>query len=445
MIKQRLKIIFVVVWIAAMLILAIPNFSFTLGDRTFNINYADRLAEKVGSTLGNFERSSGTFESREVRANLTFSENDLSDQEKRTILEDYHKIINNRAKTANLYDVSITSKIYPDSGAYSLVFTYPEYYSDPIKYTSWLTSKGEFSFITADAENPVPLSLTGYDITGSINLDYLDTVGSHIVFRFKNEQIPLLQQAFQSTQGSYFLMNIDSIPQYFILQYDQFINTNEDLVRALPTQAVSISNTKERNDFLNITRTYFLNNSLENSFTVLQDSNVIKPIFKNSSTLFTAEMFIIGAMLLGIFLYIKFRRFGIVKYTLIQLSFVLTFVAALKILSSTLSISFIVGFVLIYFIINTLSYYLLMQQDSEENIDESLRLVRDLSIFGFLLLTIVYRLVPNLNIFTDAVGVILIGLIVLAFMSILHFKFIFEIFDKPVKLKNLKLPKLRSK
>lgn len=446
MFKQRLKILFVVVWILGMLILALPTFSFTLGDQTINVNYSDRIVARLGSSLGNFNRSGGVFNSNEVTVELSFIESDLTTDEKRAKLDEYLNIIGNRAEAANLYDVSISAKNYPDGETYGLTFSYPEYYKDPVKYTEWLSAKGSFSFVTADSANPTTLVFDAYDITNTINLDYLDTVGTHLVIRFNTDTIPYLQQAFaENSSNAYFLMNIDSIPSYFIIQYDQYSNTNEEIVRAIPTQAINLPDSKERNDYLNITRSYFLNNEFEDTFSVVQEPKFIHAIYKNTSGVFIAEMFIASAVLIALFFYSRFRKFGITKYVLMQLSFVLTFVVALKVLAGILSISFIVGFILVYFITQAISYYLLTKQEDEDLIKENLRLFRDTSIFGFILLSLIFKLIPNLGIFTDIVGVLLIGFIVIFMMSILHFKFIFDVYTKPFNLKELSFPKLRRK
>ena len=442
MFKQRLKVVFIVVWILGMLILALPTFSFTFGDQTINVNYSDRISRRIGSTLGNFNRSAGVFNSTEVTTELNFAEEDLSNEDKENKLDEYLRIIGNRAEAANLYDANISEKINPDENKYTLVFTYPEYYKDPVKYTEWLVSKGRIDFVTADQTNPSVLNVTVYDIIGTINLDYIDTINTHLAIKFKNEAVPYLQQAFQgNSQSAYFLMNIDSIPSYFIIQYDQYSNTNEELVRAVPTQAINLPDSKERNDYLNITRSYFLNNELEDSFSVVQETSQIKPIYKTTSALFIAELFIACAILLSVFYFIRFRKFGITKYVFAQLTFVLTFVVALKVLAGIISVSFLVGFILFYFIVNSILYYLITKQESEESVKENLRLTRDLSIFAFIVISLLYKLISNLGVFTDLIGVTLIGLITLFIMSIIHFRMIFDVFSKPVNLRKITLPR----
>ncbi len=438
--RQSLKILFIVISIFVFLILSIPTFTVNIAGQEININFSDRIAAKIGTSLGNFQKSFGIYPKKEINANLNFSQTNLSSDQKQELLLSYLNKVESRVSTSGLYDIKVKAQI--ESDAYNLVFSFPDYYSNPENYAKWFTDKAEFSFITADQKNPTSVDLKDYDIQGAVTIDYNDNYGSHLVFKISQDKVSTINSVFSAnSQGPYFLMEIDGYPDFYIVKYDSNSTSNEDMLRAVPTQLVSVTNVREANDFLNVARSYFLTEPFSDTFTVQPNITTVKPIYKQDSGTFISVMFIISSLILAIYFLVKYKFKGLIKYILSTSIFILAYVSILKILTASISTSFLIGFVLMLFILNALIYYIYEHSSDEDELITSIRMIRDISIFTFIVIAISYKLIISIGTSADFIGALLIGLLVLFVMSILYFKNVFEIEIKNIKLPNLKKSK----
>ncbi|MFS8131078.1 MAG: hypothetical protein ACMG57_03800, partial [Candidatus Dojkabacteria bacterium] len=143
--KFTIAVILLIIFTA----LALPQLNLTVGDKQIYYPNIDFSLIAQGSNTGNFLRGRGLYPSKEVASTLTFSNADITDSDKRNLLENYLQIVRNRINVSGLKDVEARSEI-SDSG-FKIIINFPDYYQNPVKYTEWLTSQGSITMASLDS------------------------------------------------------------------------------------------------------------------------------------------------------------------------------------------------------------------------------------------------------------------------------------------------------
>lgn len=260
------KALLLILILIAALLLVLPKINFQFQGQDISINIADDFLKPQGINISDFRKGDGLYSTSEVEASLP--ENTSEDSAKKLFDQ-----IKERVKIAQLGDIGI-SLVNQDS-KYKIVFGYPNYYSQPVEYTKWLTAKGDIYFTTS-GDSPQILDVNDYDIDGEIKLDYSSLYQDHLSFYFKSTKSVLLQSVFQSG-NQYFIMYIDNQPSFYIIDYDQYVDTNVNRVRAISTLALVGADSRLISDYINIARTYFASSKLDVNLTVSDSYFEVQP------------------------------------------------------------------------------------------------------------------------------------------------------------------------
>lgn len=399
--------------------LALPTFSFNIGDQKFLYPNIDFSLIDSSSQLGNLRRGRGLYPTKEVRASVDFSTATLDDSKRGEVLNEYLLRIRERARLSGFYDVEIWSEVVDST--YYLVFNYPDHYKSVDKYTEWLTGKGVINF-SVFSQTLQSAGITDLDVRGQIIITYISQLGSHLQFQFdaaKKGQLTQLLTPQSEQQVGFFLMDVDGKEQFFVRQYelnDEASNT----VRALPIN-YSDTESEDKNILLSIIRTYFSERkALDYSFIVNPHVETIPSEMSADGTRFVAIMAFVSVLAIGVLIFIKFKLIGFTKYILMVGSFLSLYVVILKYTNTMLSIGTIVGFIAVYILgLHFILKY--MGVDDEDDLKLLSVKLRDMSLLIILLAIFLGVMVKGIWLGYDAIGSILIGGVSLYFMNLFNF------------------------
>jgi len=420
--SNRIKIIIIGIFILIFGLLALPNFDITFLNKQIHftkINLATILDKN--STLFNPRRSIGISSTKEYTAELTFvKDNKLTIDQKKQALQDTYNIIKKRINYSDLYDVKV--QLYVSSDKYFIKVSFPEYYLESDILASTLLSKGEVTFFSQgdQASSLTPVNLKDSDIIGSINTSYetqLSTDQKDVLkFKFKESKVADLSQALSNSK-KYFLMLVDNGTL-------AVISTGTTIVTQV--EAVPLATIKDKSEivtYLNIIKTYFLDKPLDNTLT-LSSSNpkLVNPDYNPENTRFIVITFLLSLVGLIFLALIAYRRKGLIKFSLMILSYISFSIFLLKLPSAVISVYSILGFVFIYIIVAIIIWKLI--NVSENRLDLILNKYRDLGIYLAVILIIIYKINYNLGFLLDFIQVAIACLISFIFMCIFNFKLI---------------------
>ncbi|MEP7103645.1 MAG: hypothetical protein ABI721_02985 [Candidatus Dojkabacteria bacterium] len=420
---KNFKFTIAIILLIVLTALALPQFKFSIGQTEISYPNVDFSLIESGSHTGNFLRGRGLFPTKEVSSTLNFTNSELSDADKRNTLDNYLKVIRNRVLAAGLAGVEVRSEIV--EGTYNLIINYPDYYSNPLKYTQWLTGKGVISFATFDQTGQTGfIDLTDKDIRGNISINFISQLGSHLQFQFDSSKASVLTStlgtATAQSQVGFFLMDIDQSEQFFVRQYETNDATSYT-VRAIPV-TYSADESVDKNIMLSIFRTYFLDSKpLEDLFTTEQSVQIVPSTFTQDTTQFIAVMSLVSLVLLIILSFIKFKFEAGVKFILMIGSFVTLTIVILKYSNAVLSIGTLIGFLLTTGVATLMVWRIISENDEDNN---ELRFQRFLNFsIALVVLTIfLSSVVKGLSMLYDLAGVILVSGLSLAIMNFFAFK-----------------------
>ncbi len=410
MIFQKLKYTIVILFILIFGLLALPQFHINVGDKIIEFPDINLSLLDPNSKLGNFKRSIGLYPSKEVKATIDFGTVPIDQNTKESILTQYIDVITQRINYAGLTDLKVRGE--HNNTDYSIVITYPDYYTDTITFTQWLTAQGKISFVNESGDTLNPLNIHDYDIEGSIGIDYLEQVGNHLTFKIKVEKATELANALRSSSNNAIIMSIDGNPLYVIIAH----NTLSYYVRA-------IANVPEinKNSLLYITRTYFLTNTpLEFKMNVAETETNVTAIYATDGGSILGLAFILSAVILFVSAASVYKFKGAIAFSVMLASYLAFIIVILKLLSATLSIATVAGFIISY-IIGVIVIWNLLKKNPEDNKNEFDKYL----LFSALILIIsivIYKLMPNLYIFNDFIGVMIIASISLVLMIAFNFR-----------------------
>jgi len=191
-------------------------------------------------------------------------------------------------------------------------------------------------------------------------------------------------------------------------------------------EAVPLATIKDKSEivtYLNIIKTYFLDKPLDNTLT-LSSSNpkLVNPDYNPENTRFIVITFLLSLVGLIFLALIAYRRKGLIKFSLMILSYISFSIFLLKLPSAVISVYSILGFVFIYIIVAIIIWKLI--NVSENRLDLILNKYRDLGIYLAVILIIIYKINYNLGFLLDFIQVAIACLISFIFMCIFNFKLI---------------------
>lgn len=421
--RKRISIILVTIYLGFVVLLSLPVFAINLDQNKFEFPNIDLSLISQDSTLGNFFRSSGIFPTKNVSAKINFGEDELSVEEKVAIARELGNSITRRARFAGAYDVEV--QVRENNGEYSVKVMFPDYYRKPMDYAQWLFATGNITFIAADGTSEV--DLLDSDILGIPAIDYIpdSTITTHIRMTVSSNMQEKLTTIFSSSEQGNVFMGIDGLPVYAV--YRDSIKGDANSLLAVPASFVNLETPSERNFFLNLTRSYFLDPSpyayqLEVSDII---ENGQRP-YATEGANFLAIMFVLSgvAICLYAFYRLKFRNGLIFSITLTSIVF--TAVVMLKYLAAHLSVGTILGFVFIYVLSIIYSWEIASKPtEAERSISDRYFVA---SIFIVIMSLLSSKLFfEKLELYYDVAGAFVLGSLAISLIAKLNIKGILKI------------------
>ncbi len=441
-----LKIFLTVILFIVLIVLALPEFSFTVGGNTYTYPSVGFSRIGIGADYGSFDRGKDVFASEKFSGEINFGEEEISNEEKKAFLEKAVETINNRIQFAQINDIDVYGEIVNDS--YILNLSIPRYYTEKEDYASWLLSQGDVTFRylvdPADPSSQLDFNVKVSDIKSvsfSNNLRFQQNVDA-------GDETSQTRQT--SITASNLVIKVDErrveelrILPNFVTYYNRFFSgeelgsnlvvdgtktlqlirddNNETTMRALILDSEAA---KASFDSLNIVHSYFREEApLEYPITLNEQSSAIAPSFNPQGTTFIALSIIVGLGLLVLNLgkSIKTRRsiffVSSISFTLLVL------ITILKFVQTPISSGFIIGVLTIITIYSFIILDLINSDDKEVLRTKSFDYFA-LGIISILAFISIHIFSINLGVFAQTLEVLVAGFIALLIAIFLHIHFV---------------------
>lgn len=419
---KKLKQVYIFGFILILFIINLPQFQLNIGDKQFVYPNIDLSIISPDSTLGNFSKGTGLFDSK-----LYSSEVDLATLESKTdkdgVFKELLNIVKTRAFYSNLSDVEIYGTISDSKYFVNIVF--PEHYEESEKLNQALLANGSISFESDPNVSTEVINLADTDIVGSIKSAFNEQYGNSLEFTFKADKATDLAIALNN-QNNYFLMRVDT-SFFAVVSHPGYQNSQspdlKTFVLAVPFADIKLSSNVAI--YNNIVRSYFLTPPLNNQFLTNNNFTVVNRDFVQDRLSHIAIFIVAGiALILLIALYKKGFNFGF-KLFLLTSSYCLLLLTLLKLQSAVLSISLVIGF-LLALSLNFIISFNLLKITSESKI---VHLLNEIRLFSFFIIVLMFAVLKFLGLtyyLYDFFGVLTASAICLILLSTLNYKYILQ-------------------
>lgn len=365
-----LKLFATMVFILAMVMLALPEFKVKIGDVEFT--YPSVGFARIGLPVDypSFRQGKEIYSSYAFSAKVNFGENEIPEDQKLDSVATMLDTVRKRISSANLSDIeSYSEKI---NNEYFIVVKVPQNYSDPEQYARWISGKGvvvfeNFQLIGEEfSENPILINDTdiqgiyselnvrysreGTDANGNPSTQIEGVRAEHLAIRIDPRKISELvklptfvEYASTVNSGQPYLTNIvfDGFVSFNVFR-DEF---DANIIRAFPQG--SLTNASAR-DQMNVAISYFKSNPLEFELTIddASPASLIVASYNPEGGTFIAISTIISFAIVALYL---LRIVGVRKMVLIMLAWsitLLTIVNFAKLMILPINVGTIIGFYL---------------------------------------------------------------------------------------------------
>jgi len=355
------RVLFTIILLVILLLglFSLPNFSVNIGGQTFTWAGIDFKSISSGSPWGNFRKGSGLYPSHQIRFKADFSAEQADFKEE--IFADDIALIRRRIEAAGLYDAELTSE--KSNGEYEIVFTFPEYYSsvDIERVAQLFVQPGNIEIWEHDT-NADP-STTPHEFLNQYYPGYIPRLASTVgvkdianiaietravlngpVWRVKFRDEAKAGLAEGMTAAGYstqtpkpFIIAIDGSPVMVLLS----IGSETDMLGR------SFDILTDQTE-LKVMSTYLLGGVGVRTAYQIGAVTELNSAYGNEGKSITSIMIILSAVLIGVFVWRRFGRRKFVAFTLALSAYILFSIGLLKLLAATLSIGFLIGFLLMY-------------------------------------------------------------------------------------------------
>ncbi len=422
------KFIISLLFIVALGLFSIPQFTLSVGDK--ELEYPELTAKIIGvgsTSVGTLRRGSGIFSEQRFQSKVNFANNNLSTEEKRNKLQHITTIVSNRAKLSGLYDIDISQL---NNDELSLIsFDIPSHYTKPSNIVGLLTKQGSIKFEAYGEQTSTPIDLKDSDVVGSIQTEYDTRYGNYLSFNFDGSKKDILNSAFGvGGQGGVITMLVDDVPSFYLIPTTQNNNSEAIVtkVKALPSLEI-FPDDKEQPLSLKIIASFFYNDPLDDSLDLESlEPEILLPDYAPSGGSMIAIMFILSAVFCAFYILYKNKLKAGIFFGLLLSSYILLVISILKIFGAIVSMGSVTGFLVTYCIMVVLIDQLLKVQFDE--FKSQLKKYSYYSIFVLILSIFMYRFSAVSGNIADFIGTILVfGLSSLLLCNTM-FKFIIDFY-----------------
>jgi hypothetical protein len=355
------RFLFIIILFAIFLLglFSLPAFSINIGDQTLRWSGIDFKSISSASPWGNFRKGSGLYPSQQIRFKADYSV-EQEEFKAETFAEDVG-LMRRRIEAAGLYDVDLTSE--KSNGEHEVVFTFPEYYSvvDIERVAQLLVQPGNIEIwehdVDADPTSTPHEFLNQYypgyipRLAATIDVKDIATIavetravlnGSVWRVKFSDEVKAALAQAmlvagYATQTPKPFIIAIDGSPVMVLLS----IGSETDMLGR------SFDILTDQTE-LKVMSTYLLGGVGIRTAYQIGAVTELNSAYGTEGKSVTSITIILSAILIGLFVLRRFGRRKFVAFVLALSAYVLLSISVLKLLAVTLSIGFLIGFLLMY-------------------------------------------------------------------------------------------------
>ncbi len=410
----RIKILSVIIIFAAIVLLALPEFSVKINNSTYTFPSVGFSRIGYPVDFPSLRKSVGFGDITEYKGELVI-DSSLDDKTKEEQAKNTLNQIQKRIDNAELSDIFVylTEEYVDDEIKYNINLKIPEYYNSKNTYAQMLMAKANITFDIVNPLSDVTISLSDKDINSTFRSNSIEVAVSetqstrinlpNLVLTFNESLLTELskinlvnvsaqnQEQANNPEQSYVAMNIDLLPVYQLANHEG--NTNWVRAVLLNTDQ-NIGDSKVATDVIKITSTYFRDDPLTNSIEVNYTPKTINSGV-NISNNFT--ILLLGGIVLNLVLFLTLvllNKKSLVKtiFFIFSLNFSLLLTLVMfKFLSGNLSYGSAIGFLFItVFNIGVLNR--IFSKDYNKSLLLNLLLVLVFTLLGLYKLPINYRL-----------------------------------------------------
>jgi hypothetical protein len=391
--------IIVLIFLAAF---AVPKFNFTIYGQTILWPGLEFKDLGINTHLGTFNHGKDLYPSHEVVATPELSTDPSADNAK--FLNNDVNLVRLRMDLAGLYDVDLFTRYV--NGAPSLVFHFPEYYTDQTaqNLAQLLLAPAQIKFVEHDPAGDASASsstlegalinqlIQGYiEKTSELNASDIQSItlesrvslgGQVLRIKFTDAAATRLRAALDrvSAQGSNspkpLIMVIDGQPQFYFIDLGQ----NNEVIAAPMYDLFTSSQLQIVSTFPPILP------PLQLAYNT-PTSSVIPNVYAPEGHAFLAWTFVITTILTLIWMLRNYSKRRLFVFALNFAAFILVSVFILKLATVAISTGLIIGFILMY-IVGVITIHTVV---TSVNDFKAVRLrQRDVAIFLFLVSALLY-------------------------------------------------------
>lgn len=444
-----LKSILTVLVFIVLIVLALPEFSFNIGETTFTYPSVGFSKINVPVDYGSFTKGEGVYATEQYSASVDLSSIDERES-KDEVFQSIVNTISERLNYAGLHDMHIYGESSNDS--YTLRLNIPIYVDDNDLLANWIFAQGNIGFnYLLNPEDPA--SVIGFEVTDKdvIAVDYTNSIryqqvsddgqggtvtnnasanGGNLLIKTDERVINEVRKLpnfinyanqFYSGQLIGSVMTVDDSLELQIIR-DDF---EDSLIRALFSEA---STAKSNYNILSIVQSYFREAApIGYDITVNEEISAVAPTYNPEGTTMIALSFIVGVGLL----ILNFSRKLKLKKTAIlgsSLAFVMLLTTViLKLVQTPISIGFVIG-IFGVILLSTFMIFEVLDIETSEELNEKVNGVSILSIVMIFGLVTIGLFNLNLGSFIQTLEALVGGLIAFIITIQLHTRFLVKTF-----------------
>ncbi|MCA9386540.1 hypothetical protein KC669_00750 [Candidatus Dojkabacteria bacterium] len=444
---KRLKVFLTLILITIFIVLALPEFSFSIGNKTITYPSVGFSKIGIGADYGSLRKGQGIYPDQVYTGVINFEDKELSTEEKQTYLELLLSTIENRINAAKVNDIKVEGIVSDEE--YRVSFHIPSYYERKEEYVKALLRRGDLALQYTAGGVDLPFNLTAENIRSisiAQNIKYKQTVqgqegspsqtqessisGLNLKLYFNSDaktevlRLPSFVNYFQSVlNGEPYGANllIDGEVTHDLVSDD----SDFTLIRAIPRD---IDNEKTRQDVAEIILTYFEQETPLDFNTVISDNVVSSaPAYNADGTTLIAVSAILGIGLLVIALIKQIGFSKAMAFSEMFMFTVLLTIAIIKFVQAPISAGFILG-ILILFTLNSILILWLLNSEDKDELVSNIGVTLMLSISTILGLLGIYVSGNIIGVFGQTIEILTAGLIALLISAYINFSFVINTF-----------------
>lgn len=421
----RLKFVLILLFILTLAVLALPEFSFSIGNREFTYPSVGFSKVGLGVDFASLKKGDEIFSSEKFTANVDI-DSSLDRNAKNEIGEKIVEQIRDRVVLAELSGIDVQYTL--DNEKLNVTIEIPADYEKRSVYAEYLTKRGVIEFFAIASAQPDAnrISIEDYNITNvgianSIDVNSQRYQIPNLALNVEDTKITeirqiqaLLDSASQEQQvNARAGINIDGVQTLDIIPDQKNQTVLRGVINSVEVPFDYDPGGKFIQDILKINKAYFQQTDpIKQEINLEGQTENISPKFNPEGATFLAWMTIFAMLIVLIYIVNKYGVNSGINISLFSGLLILLSVVVSKLLLAPISYGLILAYVLYFPISIFLNKDILTTRDVEIYINQKLNL-RNSLIIQFILLVLTAKISSESLVLVDFIN----GLIVLTFAN----------------------------